>query len=472
MSDPQTIRRRPGKPRVSPRPAPDPRKADGPRSAPDPRLDSARIIRECLVGRQRSTDLLGKCLERYRDQRSAGLLHQLTMGVLRHRMALEEVLRPLLKRPLDDAQPLVGETLLIMAYSALFLDRIPAHARVSTAVEAARLVAGEPAGRFVNAVGRGLERMIAREAGRQGILDSLPPGTRHSIPDFILKRIAQLEESPIDEALLSPLSNPAPTCLRTAPGQEDRLAVMAHVEELLGAPIKQARFAENGILIPDIGTGSIRKLVPKQLVFQDEASQLVVAALNPQSGERIVEMCAGNGIKTTQVLEMAPGADLRAVDIEDAKLMALKTLCATRGLAIPTVVRSDARSLPDSWKGCSDAVLLDAPCSGIGTLRRRPEVRYVRRESDFAVNHQLQVALLSAGLDLLAPGGRLVYAVCSFAKEEGPDVINEVLAVRTGFRLVPTHLQGPFVRPDGTILTKPWVHDMDGFYVARIDRVD
>lgn len=437
------------------------------RATGDPRRDAARLLIQVLDGRARSTDLIHEALAAYPEgSRDAGLMHELVMGVLRRRAALATVIQRLVHRPLDQTNPEILEILMILAYSTLFLTRIPAHARVHAAVEAARRAGGEPAARFVNAVGRGLERLTAQG----NVLEELPPAVRVSLPPWIEALGRQADPEPWVDATYESLADPAPVALRAhggASGQEALLQALAQ----RGIEATAARYSPDGVLVSGGGAPlRLPDLVPRLAVPQDEASQLVVHALAPRGGERIADVCAGVGIKTSQILGLAPEASVLVVDVDGRRLDRADALCRDAGLARPQRLVTDARRMPDALAGTFDAVLLDAPCTGLGTLVRRPEVRHVRHPKDVPSAQALQVDLLAAAMRLVRPGGRLVYAVCSFAQGEGDEVVAQVLAANPHFKREPVPLAGPFVSPDGALRTLPWRHGMDGFVAVRLRR--
>ncbi len=434
----------------------------------NPRVDAPLALVEVLSGRCRSTDRVNEARSSWPgDPRDAALFQALLMGVLRHRMALAAVLRPFLRRPLDDAPPRVREALLCLALQALYLQRVPAHARLSATVDAARQLGGESAARFVNAVGRALERRLGEGDPREG----LPPEVLASVPAPLLAAIRAADPGPWDDALLAPLAAPAPSTLRVNRHVATRDAAIADLATR-GIVARPTPYAADGLVVDEGTPLGDRSLVPRLLVPQDEASQLVVEALAPRDGETVLDLCAGTGIKTSQILAMAPGASVRAVDLDGRKLARCVALCRAMGLPAPATLAADARTLADGdLAGTADAILLDAPCTGLGTLVRRPEVRYVRRGQDIAAAAALQAELLRAAARLLKPGGRLAYAVCSFTVEEGAEVVARALADRPFLAPDPIAIGAPFRRPDGTLAILPWRHGMDGFFVARLRRI-
>ncbi|NOZ00373.1 MAG: methyltransferase domain-containing protein [Deltaproteobacteria bacterium] len=431
---------------------------------------------EILSGRSRSTDVLNGLLDRYPSKRlkDAALLHEIVMGVLRRRMALLKVVSGLVRRPLQDTDPLVRETLFCMAYQTVFLSRIPSHARVSASVDAARSLAGEGAARFVNAVGRALER----ETAHGDVLAGMPMSDLYSIPGLILARMREAigREPTGDEFAATAGASSSTFRLNPAAATRDELI------ERLGAAGIDARattFSPLGITVGSPGVSRSPDLVPRLLIPQDQASQLAVEILDPKPDERVIDLCAGTGVKTTQILGRAPGVSVLAVDRDQVKLEDCAQLCRDMGLGTPEVMVQDARRLPDSLKGKADAVLVDAPCTGIGTMVRRPEVRYLRSRKDFRTASKIQTGILDAALDLLAPGGRLVYAVCSFAVQEGPEIIDAALRGRNDVERVKINLGAssgsssspPFHTTQGAVLTLPWRDGMDGFYIAALRKI-
>jgi len=416
---------------------------------------------QVLSGTHRSTDLLERVERGYPPEasRDSRLLHELVLGVLRRRMALHALLRDLVTGGLDRVSAPVRELLFILAYQAVFL-RVPAYARVSTAVDAARRLQGEPAARLVNAVGRALERRLSAASDPLAGLDAM---VRFSVPHWIYRRIREAIGRDPTDAELAALDSPAATVYRVNPAcGASREEVIGRLR-VLGVAATPTRAADHG-LVAEHGA-RLRDLIPATLIPQDEASQLVVQVLDPQPGERIVDLCAGTGLKTTDILARAPGAKVLAVDLNPYRVRHAQDLCRATRVEEPAFLVADARRLPASLRGWADRVLLDAPCTGLGTLRRRPEVRYVRREEDIARATHLQEQLLQAAGDLVRPGGLLVYAVCSFAPEEGEQRIASLTSTNR-FHLEPARIPSPWLRPDGTVLTLPWRDPMDGFFIA------
>lgn len=437
------------------------------KNLPDPRLDAVRILLGAMSGKARSTDLLEARLVRYSTDKDARLLHELVMGVLRHRMALEVVLNEMVAGGLRRVSPAIRELLFTTAYQALHLRRIPEYAIVSGSVEAARVIQGEGAARLVNAV----SRAIVQNRDWERVVQDLEAKIRWSLPEPIWKRIVAVVGHEPTENEMEMVQSPAPVTLRVNQKWTTREQALLFLHKL-GIEAVPTTYADFGIVLTS--RGAYRKLrlsrrawIPERFLPQDEASQLAVQVLDPKPGEKIVDLCAGVGIKTTDILARARGARVLAVDIDLGRLYKAKTLCRKSHVGEPVFLAADATRLPAALEGWADAVLVDAPCTGIGTIRRRPEVRYLRRDDDFCQARDKQVNIIEAALRLLRPKGRLVYAVCSFAPEEGPEVVEKVLSRNRQVKLGDVGLAPPIGRPDGTAQTLPWRENMDGFFFAK-----
>ncbi|HNU69342.1 MAG TPA: transcription antitermination factor NusB [Myxococcota bacterium] len=432
----------------------------------DSRTDAAIILEAVLREHQRSTDLTNQAAGSYRDQRDFGLLRELVGGVLRRMQALEAIVGPHVGRGLENTRPLLKMILLGHAYQAVFLDRIPAHARVSGAVNAARRLDGEKGAGFVNAVTRSVERLADGNPGR--LLDGLTPWQLLSIPPVFMEHIRLAHGGVPGADDLARLASPSPISVRIRHRGESRERALAALAAT-GTVATPGEFAPDCMIL-DSGAILATDAVPSLVIPQDQASQLVAMALGPLDGANVLDMCCGVGIKTSQILDMSDQATVTAVDTDSAKLDRNKELCRAMGLAKPRVLGADATALPAAMEGTFDAVLLDAPCTGAGTIRRRPEVRYARSAADFGQAALLQKALLESALRMVRPGGRVVFATCSFSPTEGRDVLAAVLGARPGYELVETGLPTALESPDHTVTILPWAFEMDGFFIAAIRR--
>jgi 16S rRNA (cytosine967-C5)-methyltransferase len=402
------------------------------------------------------------------DARDRALATELTYGSLRYLPWLESQIEPFAPRGTKKLDPRVRAVLLVAAYQ-LFFTRIPAFAAVSQAVASVRALRGERLAAFTNAV---LRKVAARasemgEVDRGGaLLECTAPELREG-----LERALGLESA---RAFLASAIEVPPVGLRVELAGERN-----HWLERLRALGGDSRF-DLGLVSPlaILARGGGR---PQSLPgwregswsVQEEGAQLAALSLGARPGEAVLDVCAGRGNKTA-VLARAVGSD-GAVDACDAipsKLDRLREELSRLGLAPRSTLAVDwtvgSGGVPSGY----DRALVDAPCSGVGTLRRRPDMSQRRHRSDLPAFARTQAAIVARAAEHVRPGGALVYVVCSVLREEAGDVVAAVLAA------VPVLTPSPFDAPEARVVAAdassfrllPHVHGTDGYFVAHFVR--
>lgn len=435
----------------------------------NPRRDSVEALIRILHKGESSTEVLNDILPAYGigQSRDAALMHAITMGVLRNLLLLQALVEAVSDRPLKA----IDQRVLLVIYTGIlqlvFMDRIPAHAAVDETVKRVKAF-NRKAVPFVNAVMRSVSRQ------HDQLLDGIVlRTTRFSLPEQLLSAMETLAGRRLTGEELGRLNSPSPTVLRVNQALIDREKLMAKLATN-GIRTRIADHARSALILTD-GALSLADTgaVPRLIVPQDLGSQLVVDLLDPQPGERILDLCAGRGIKTTQIQEYTrSGALVTAVDISGDKLRSLQTLANRKGLQNISVVQGDATVFKSATP--FDRVLLDAPCTGSGTLRRRPEVRYRLQGTDMEKMTNLQRRLLTSAVRLVRPGGIIVYAVCSILPEEGPKVWDSLMKDSADFReldLSEHFGDVPFLTPEGQVLTLPYRDETDGFFIAAARKI-
>ena len=403
----------------------------------DPTRDAAFSLLQAVFTKNASLDAALDALPAI-EPRDRAAAHRLAACVLRHAGTLDTVLEPFLRR---EPPPAVRNILRLGAAAFLFLDT-PAHAAVGTAVDLARSTKLEPFAGLINAV---LRKVVA-----QG-------------PDVL------------DELDMSRLDTPS--WAWSAWGREARAIAEAHAHEApLDVSTLRGFVPEGGEALP---TGSYRfpagtavaeipGFTEGKAWVQDAAAALPARLLAPKPGERVLDLCAAPGGKTAQLAAL--GAAVTAVERDKSRMTTLKGNLKRLNLAAETVL-ADATK----WRPAETfpAILLDAPCSATGTARRHPELLHLRKPRDFVTVTALQDKLLDAAAEMLATGGRLIYAVCSLQPEEGAARIDAACA-RLGLKRDPLTLPElpESVTPQGDVRTHPgmWTErgGMDGFFIARL----
>ncbi|HET8723768.1 MAG TPA: transcription antitermination factor NusB [Anaeromyxobacteraceae bacterium] len=403
------------------------------------------------------------------DPREVALATELTYGTLRRALQLDAALAPHSRRAIDRLDPAARVALRLGAYQLLFL-RVPAHAAVGEAVGLARSVDHGRAAGYVNAVLRSLSRAPSPPSPPPAALDPVAHlAVSESLPGWLAAEwIAWLGEERA-RSLAAAMNRPAPLVLRSprrdallerlvAAGLPARAATRSpHGVELAGGSVAQAARAAGGI--------------PFQV--QDESAQLVtlfaVGELASGAPVRVADLCAAPGGKTFHLAEVLPaGSEVVAVEVHPRKADALRRDAAARGASGIRVVCADAsRPVPGLLPGAFDAVLVDAPCAGLGTLRRHPELKLRRTAADLPRFAAIQEAILRNALPLARPGGVVTYSVCSLSRAEGPGV---VAALGAAVRRAPPPPGFPADLLDaaGDLLALPDLHGGDGFYAARL----
>lgn len=410
-----------------------------------------------------------------------GLANELVLGVFRTRSLLDETLAQAMSRGLPKGDRRLLDVLRMATYELLFLDSVPDYATVSAFVNLARATKGPQIGGFVNAV----LRKVASQPREQVLAEwaTARPDIRFSMPEWLLEHVhAAFGENWQVEAAL--LNKPAPIGLHVNPRRTKAADLIA---ELADSGVEAA-------LVPGL-PNALRvnyKTAPYQTPAfvqgkfwpQDLASQLVahLAALAPEG--RWWDACCGVGTKTLALSATAPASRLAASDASATRVENLARRVESLGLG---PVSSQPMDLLEGILPGDDhrLVLVDAPCSGLGTLRHHPELRWRRKPEDVERNARLQGRLLARAAGAVAPGGLLVFAVCSFAPEEGPGVVRKFLETGAPYRpsaavgnalealaasgLAP--LKSLALDPWGGLLLPPSLLDSDAFYAAFLERL-
>ncbi len=414
-----------------------------------------------------------------RDERDRALASEIATGVLRWRATLDHLIATFAKRPLNRLDPEVVEILRLSVYQLLHLTRVPASAVVDDAVNLARRVGKSSAAGFVNAVLRATSRKRnalplpprpADAADRETALEYFAVSLSH--PRWLAARWYERLGFDAAERWMRFDNAPAPLTLRANAlrGSRDTLANALEAEDVHVHP---ATYAPDALVVDE---GSPLRSVDEGLcLVQDEASQLVATFAADLAGPRVLDTCASPGGKTTAIAAaMPPGGQLVACDIRDRRMALLRRTVEASGATNVRLVQADLlRPLP--FRRAFDFVFVDVPCSGLGTLRRDPDIRWRRRETDLAPFAAAELTMLQHAADAVAPGGRLLYATCSSEPEENEGVADAFLATTPGFHRrraldISRRLPDAVVDERGDLRTSPDRHGLEAFYAVAFER--
>ncbi len=414
-----------------------------------------------VLGEGRSLAIaLPAALERV-DSRDRGLLQELCYGACRWYLQLQVMLDRLLTRPLSAAEPTVHALLLIGLYQ-LWYSRIPEHAAVAETVAAARQLRKSWALGLTNAVLRSATR---RRAELTAALES-DPQARTAHPTWLLDRL-QRDWPDAWPAIVSANNARPPFVVRVnlrhcdSERYRQRLIESGRIAE----PVPGVQSAL--ILAEPTDVATLPGFAEGWLSVQDAAAQLAAPLLNVQAGQRVLDACAAPGGKTGHLLECEPSLDLTALDRHAGRLKQVQDQLRRLRLTA-RLVAGDARRPADWWDGVPyDRILVDAPCSATGVIRRHPDIKLLRRDSDIAALAEQQGAILAGLWPLLRPGGELLYVTCSVLRQENEQVIAAFLAGHPDAVERPIMADWGHAGRHGRQLLSGEA-DMDGFYYARL----
>ena len=377
------------------------------------------------------------------DARDRAFAMQLAYGTVQRARTLDHAIETLGRRPVRKLDPPVRAALRIGAYQLGYMDAVPPHAAANESVELVRAAGLERAVAFTNAVMRRLAE------GMQPLLDELREGTpadaglRHSYPDWIAEVWWREHGREAALALMKAQNEPPETVVRVSargahalPGKRD-----PQLPNALGVDHVPGEWIERGLVWP-----------------QSRGSQLAGLAVGAEPGERVLDLCAAPGGKATQLAETA--AEVVAVEKHPGRARELAENAARLGAENVRVVNEDALELPGNL-GTFDRVLVDAPCSGLGVLASRPDLRWRGQPLP-----ELQLALLTAAVERVNRGGTLTYAVCTLHRVENEDVVDALACPTDDLGAEWPTFRHP--HRGEFLLTQPHVHGTSGFFVARM----
>ncbi|NND66823.1 MAG: 16S rRNA (cytosine(967)-C(5))-methyltransferase RsmB [Halioglobus sp.] len=426
----------------------------------DVRANAARVVADVLGGQSLNRGLpaaLEQTLERDRP-----LLQQLCYGTLRMAPRLEALLTLLFTKPLKDKDRDIHALAMLGLYQ-LDATRIPAHAAVSETVGATRALKKPWAKGLLNAVLRRYQRE------REELLGELDDAALASHPEWLYR--AYLKQWPEQAAAIIAANNEQPPMTlrvnRRHGARDDYLNILAAQDIAAGAgrlsPAAVCLAQPQDVTsLPGFGAGDVS--------VQDESAQVAALLLDAQPGDRVLDACAAPGGKTCHILESEPAIDeLVALELDGDRLARVEENLERLDL-FAALVQGDAAAPPAELEPASfDRILVDAPCSASGVVRRNPDVKILRRQGDLASFAAQQSAILDGAWPLLKPGGQLLYATCSVLREENDAVIKRFVEEHDDAAVVPLQLDGT-VATDVGVQILPSVSGGDGLYYSALEK--
>ncbi|MGD8190105.1 16S rRNA (cytosine(967)-C(5))-methyltransferase RsmB [Brevibacillus ginsengisoli] len=405
-----------------------------------------------------------------------GLVTELVYGTIQRRYTLDTVISRFVKGGAAKLQPWVLNLLRLSLYQVRYLDRVPERAAVHEAVEIAKQRGHQGIASMVN----GVLRSVIRQPDTW---DTPPQGNKverlsfeESHPAWLVKRWIKLYGEEVTRAICAANNRPPHASVRV-----NRLKIAQ--DELLQKLREQYPEADFSQVSPDglilgghaAGTSWFQE---GYLSIQDESSMLVGPALNAKPGMRVLDACAAPGGKTTHIAELMQNqGEIIACDVHPHKRDLIEQNASRLGIDIIKTLVADAADLPEQDLGQFDRILLDAPCTGFGVIRRKPDIKWNKQPEDIKEIAQVQLSLLSQVSKLLKPGGLMVYSTCTIDPKENQDMIIRFCEEHPEFELdttlkadLPERIREQMTETHGFVQILPHHFDSDGFFISRIRR--
>ncbi|MFV0636061.1 16S rRNA (cytosine(967)-C(5))-methyltransferase RsmB [Mitsuokella sp. WILCCON 0060] len=400
---------------------------------------------------------------------------ELVYGAVKAGDTLDWILRRYVNRPVRKIQPLVREILHLGLYQLFYLDKVPASAACNTAVDLAKGMGMKGLSGFVNAVLRTAVREPQKAAfpsGKGHATEGLALRSQH--PEWLVRHWVKTFGFEAAEKLCD-FDNEQPVLsVRTNTLKTDRESLLRELKAC-GAEAEASLWAPEGILVHSHGSlDTLKPLQEGRCQVQDESSMLVAHVVGPQPGEFVIDCCAAPGGKTTHLAAlMQDKGRILAGDIYDHKLLRIEENANRLGIHIIETEKIDAREIGEAYEGMADRVLVDAPCSGLGVLRRKPDARWRRTQEEIEKLPFLQLAILESAAAAVKKGGVLVYSTCTIELAENQGVVSRFLEQHPEFQLETT---GNFLplptkhREAKMVQLLPNIDGTDGFFICRMQR--
>ncbi len=398
------------------------------------------------------------------SSRDAGLCTRLVYGVLQNQMLLDWHLDRLSSVPTGKMEPPVRAALRLGLYQLLFLDRVPAHAAVSESVALAKVNSRNPrAAGLVNAVLRGADR-----AKKEGLPQPQELSVQYSHPQWLVKEFSRTLPSDEVEALLAADNAPVPTVAQVNTLKTSAAELMKELTSA-GVTAKAHPWLPNCLELAE--TGSLEELTTfreGKFYIQDAAARLAVLAAGARSGMAVLDACAAPGGKSfAAAIEMGCKGTILSCDIHPHKQKLIQSGAARLGISNLSTAVMDAKTFDPALEGKFDLVIADVPCSGLGIIRKKPDIRY-KEPGPLEELPKVQSAILNNVSRYVKSGGTLLYSTCTLLRRENEDVVTGFLEGNAGFSPEPFTLPGPIGATEGTVTLLPHRHGTDGFFIAKL----
>lgn len=407
---------------------------------------------------------------KYLERQDAALCSRIVYGVLQNQLLLDYYLESFCSQKLEHLQPPLWDILRIGAYQILFLDKVPDSAAVNTSVELAKKHKRAQAAGLVNAV---LRRLAQSKEDLPPLPDKDPLknlSIRYSHPRWLVKRLISLVGQEEAEAFMACGNSQPPTTVQVNTCKVSTPSLLASLAEA-GVTAEPHPWLPDCLLLQ--GTGELERLEAFRaggFYVQDPAARMAVMAAGIKPHSWVLDMCAAPGGKSFAAgILMKDRGEILSCDLHGGKLKRIQEGAARLGLTCLRTAAADGRVFNQAWSRQFDVVLADVPCSGLGIIRKKPDIRYKRSNDLFALP-VIQRTILETAARYVRPGGTLLYSTCTILPEENQEVTGGFLAEHPEYAPAPFTLPGPVGECAGEVTLWPQRHGTDGFYICRMTR--
>ena len=438
---------------------------------PDARLAALTFLEKCRRADAWSDAVLGSVMDSAAlEGRDRGLCTAICYGVMQNKILLDHSIGKFSSVKVNKLEPKVLDILRISAYQLLFMDRIPVSAAVNEGVKLTKKLGYMRASGLVNAVLRKISAnkdALLNPAGKSPA-ETLSLRWSHPLPlvEYFISRLG-VEES---ERLLACHNGDVPITLQLNTAKTDRDSLLVRFAER-GIEARAHEHLPGCIVLGNTGAVSaLPGFAEGEFYVQDCAAFMAVLAAQPNEGEKILDVCSAPGGKSFAAAVLAGGkVDITSCDIHENKLKRIRESADRLGIEGLKTLAADGRKFIPEFEGDFDLVIADVPCSGLGVIRKKPDIRY-KNTADFEALPSIQLDILRNVSRYVRPGGRLLYSTCTVRDEENEALVKAFLAENEDFTAEDFILPGVGNSENGTMQLWPQRHGTDGFFIAKLRR--
>ncbi|MDD6893295.1 MAG: 16S rRNA (cytosine(967)-C(5))-methyltransferase RsmB [Lactobacillus sp.] len=402
------------------------------------------------------------------------LATNLVYGVLQHKLTLEYWLAPFIKGKKTESW--VKTLLLMSIYQYQYLDRIPDWAVTNVSIELAKTLGNPGTRRFVTGVLHAILRQGLRSAS--DIQDPIERrSVEFSLPKWLVEELTKQYGQRTADEIFAAINEPARVSLRVNLAKTT-ISQAINVLKEQGVEIEKSQVARDGLVVKSGDVINTQAFLDGLVTIQDESALLAVESMQVESSDQVLDACAAPGGKTVQIaaaLDVKSGGSVTALDIHPHKIKLIEKNAQRLGVADRVhACQLDARKADEKFADESfDKILVDAPCSGIGLLRRKPEIRYDKKLSDSLQLHEIQLAILNAVAPKVKKGGIITYSTCTILQQENDGTVQAFLAAHPDFKLLKIQTARALknARTGATLTILPSDYGSDGFFISSLQRL-